>query len=486
MQMSKVTSLPMGLDQKLQKLFATTVFQVAAIVSIMLIGLALRLFRLGEWSFWIDEIFTLRVIETSLATQEGLISLNSYISKVVISALGVSEWNGRIVAAVVGTITIPILFYIVKKQTDFLTAIITAVFLSIAPWHIYWSQNLRFYAFLFLLYTLALVAFFLSFEQKKYRGLYLLAGLILFVLAIQERLFAIFLIPVFFSYLLMLNLLSIEVPALFRLRNLIGVFITAVILFIAYDLFNSNATGNSSDIAVFFEKFIGSPNKSMFRFIISYIYRVNIPIIFLGLIGGIFSIINKNRFGILNFCAAVVPPVALAIASPFVFTVDRYAFVALASWLILSAIAIKETLSHTDTIGKLFIAGVFLLVLTDALSQNFQYYMFQNGSRPDWKTAFAHVENQRTDGDIVYATRPEMGFYYLDQNVLPVDSFVPEDNENANHKSWFVISTSTSSIRPELHTWIKENGILVDSLDVHIPGKIFDMQLYLYDPDYQK
>ena len=486
MQMSKAQSLPMELNQKLPKLFAKTVFQVAAIFSIMLVGLALRLYRLGDWSFWIDEIFTLRVVETSLANQEGLISLNNYISKIVISALGVSEWNGRIVAAIVGTITIPILFYIVKKQTDFVTAAITAVFLSIAPWHIYWSQNLRFYAFLLLLYTLALVAFFLSFEQKKYRGLYLLAGLVLFVLAIQERLFAIFLIPVFFSYLLTLNLLSIEVPALFRLRNLIGVFITAVILFAAYDLFNSSATGNASDIAVFFEKFIGSPNKSMFRFIISYMYRVSIPIIVLGLIGGIYSIISKNRFGILNFCAAVVPPVALTIASPFVFTVDRYAFVALASWIILSAIAIKEAFSHTDKIGQLFVAGVFLLVVTDAFSQNFQYYMFQNGSRPDWETAFALVSEQRSESDIVYATRPEMGFYYLDQDVLPVDTFNLETVTDTSQKSWFVISTSTSSIRPELHTWIKENSILIDTLDVQIPGKVFDMQVYLYDPGYQK
>ncbi|KAA3661568.1 MAG: hypothetical protein DWQ04_16030 [Chloroflexi bacterium] len=482
MQISKKQFPFMNFIQKLSSAAKTQLFQVVTIFTITLLGLAFRLFRLGDWSFWIDEIFSLRSIQSSLEPPLEFFPLSNIITGNVISILGINEWNGRIVPAIVGTITIPILYFIVKKQSDNIVAILSAIFLSVAPWHIYWSQNLRFYTFLLLLYMLALTAFYLSLEQKKIRIIFLILGSILLVLAIQERLFAVLLVPVFFAYLLLLNVLSIELPALFRLRNLIGVFVTAVILFVIYDVVINNANGGSSEIAVFFSKFVGAPNKTAFRFIVSYIYRVSIPMIVLGLIGGIFSIINKDRFGILNLCAALIPPLALTIISPFIFTVDRYAFIALPSWIILSAIAIKEAFFQSEKLAKVFIVGVFLLVITDAFSQNFLYYQFQNGSRPDWKTAFAIIEEQRADTDIIYATRPKMGEYYLDQNVLPVDSFVPKDSLPGNQKSWFVISTSTSAIRPDIYAWIIENGILIETLDVHIPGKVFDMQVYLYDP----
>ena len=472
----------MKIYQRLLNAADTQLFQVVTLFALTLMGLTFRLYRLGDWSFWIDEIFSLDAVQSSMEPPLRFFPISNIITGNVISVLGVNEWNGRIVSAIIGTITIPILYFVVKKQSGHITAMITAIFLTLAPWHIYWSQNLRFYTFLLLLYMLALTAFYISLEQKENRIKFLILASILFFLAIQERLFAVFLIPVFFSYLLLLNILSIEVPALFRLRNLIGVLVTAVFLFIVYILFNNSVTGDSSDIAIFFSKFVGSPNKNAFRFIISYVYRVNIPIIVLGLIGGIFSIIKKDKFGILNLCAALVPPIALTIISPFVFTVDRYAFIALPSWIILSAIAIKEAFFQSDKLAKVFIVGVFILLMTDAISQDFLYYQFQNGSRPDWKTAFAIIDEKSVDTDIVYATRPEMGEYYLDQDVLPLDSYVPEDNLQAKQRSWFVISTSTSAIRPDLHAWIKENGILVETLDVHIPGKVFDMQVFLYDP----
>ena len=108
-------------------------------------GALLRMYKLGEWSFWGDEMFTVGGWEDGFNYSPLRKSLSSALVQMVIAMKGSNEWNARIVPAIFGILTIPLLYFIVKRLFDTPVAILSALLLALSPWHLYWSQNARFY-----------------------------------------------------------------------------------------------------------------------------------------------------------------------------------------------------------------------------------------------------------------------------------------------------------------------------------------------------
>jgi predicted membrane-bound mannosyltransferase len=159
-----------------------------AVFLLTLCAAILRFYKLGEWSFWGDEVFTLGT------KPDGFIrSLSTSLIHAMTSIWGVNEWNARLVPALVGIITIPVIYFITTRLFGSSVGLISSALLAVSTWHIYWSQNVRFYALLLLFYSLALFSFYLALEKN--RPWLLLLSLILFGLAAQERMLALVLIP---------------------------------------------------------------------------------------------------------------------------------------------------------------------------------------------------------------------------------------------------------------------------------------------------
>ena len=78
----------------------------------------LRFYKLGEWSFWYDEIFTLRdisrIFELSLTNQQ----VSRWLIFGVINTLGTSEFSARLVPALVGVLSVPVLYFPTRKMFD--------------------------------------------------------------------------------------------------------------------------------------------------------------------------------------------------------------------------------------------------------------------------------------------------------------------------------------------------------------------------------
>src|SRR6186997_1221347 len=87
---------------------------------ITLFAAALRFYRLGEWSFWIDEIFTINHALSHFSTTELLlknippfrnwIPLSVIMDAQVLKLGGINEWSARLTPAIIGILTIPILY----------------------------------------------------------------------------------------------------------------------------------------------------------------------------------------------------------------------------------------------------------------------------------------------------------------------------------------------------------------------------------------
>ena len=160
----------------------TTTLALAAATAL---GGVLRFYKLGEWSFWIDEVITLRQAEPLDVLDVFQQPAYRALTGSALDLFGVSEWSARMVPALVGVITIPVLYFIARRIFDDRVAMISSFLLAIAPWHIYWSQNARFYTILLLLYTLALFALYIGMEED--RPAYLVIGGRLLFLAARER-----------------------------------------------------------------------------------------------------------------------------------------------------------------------------------------------------------------------------------------------------------------------------------------------------------
>jgi len=129
---------------------------------IILIGFGLRVYQLGNDSFWNDEAGqALAAIQPSIKAMLGItrshamaMPLDYFVSRIT-SQLGFHETVMRFPSAVYGTLTIALYFYLVKQILRFDVALITALLVSLSAQHIYYSQEMRFYSVLTFFFALS-------------------------------------------------------------------------------------------------------------------------------------------------------------------------------------------------------------------------------------------------------------------------------------------------------------------------------------------
>lgn len=463
--------------QLLLRIKSVGLYHYLFLITILLLAGTLRFYRLGEWSFWIDEIYSLRGVQSAVASNQIALPISTLLMSASVRSFGVSEWSMRLAPVLIGLASLPMLYLLVHKLFDRQVALVAMLLLAISPWHLYWSQNARFYTTLLLLYLVALITFYWALEWGKLR--LLIISLILLLLAIQERLFAAFLIPTVICYLCLLNVLPLEKHSYFTFRRLLLAIAIPLLIFALYDTASLVASGQSKTLS-FLVKFIGNPNKSPFRFLASFVYRIGIPTLCLGLAGGLYLILSKKeRIGLYLLISALLPPLLLTMAAPFTFTADRYAFVSLPAWIILSAVAIKTFLNQDTRYGQILALAVPFIVVSDAFTQDTLYYTYQNGNRHNWKSAYAFIETHGHESDIVVAARAQIGKYYLGRPVQGINSVDIEAVRQSTRRTWFVVN---EEVDPDVQQWIDDHSELIQVLDVYIPGNVYGLRLYLFDP----
>jgi 4-amino-4-deoxy-L-arabinose transferase-like glycosyltransferase len=475
--------MTLSFHQRFVESLKQPIVQYTLLALITLLAGVLRFYRLGEWSFWIDEVWS---VEESLAldfSESGLVKLHSLFPLLLKPALvsqGVNEWSARLVPVLVGILTIPILYLIVKRMVGARTAILSALLLTVAPWHIYWSQNARYYTLLLLLYTLSLFIFYWGLEKDQFR--YLALSVLLWAVAIVVHPTAIILVCVIVVYLLLLKLLPFSEPPGFRLKNLLP-FLLLPLFYGAFDLVRAASmdtvpTAGESDWRITFilaHFFAGKLSLHALRLLLGVIFYLGIPLTCMSLLGGLYLLLKKNRSALLLSLGALVPLLMLLVPV----SQTRYVFLALPCWIILGALAVTHIFTHTEKQQWVLALGLLIILVADPIVQDLQYFKYQNGHRWNWKDAFAMVEARKEEGDLVVTTWPELGTYYLQEDVIPMYQTDPEAVVQHNKRVWFV---DDGWINPNLYDWLEKNAQLIDILDVHLPGKVYPMRVYLYDP----
>jgi mannosyltransferase len=458
---------------QLQVFISSMLGEFSLLAGITLVAAVLRFYKLGQWSFWGDEIFSVGFQEDGFNYSFLRRSLAGGLIHLATTTLGTSEWSARLFPALIGMISIPVLYFPIKRLFGASVAMLASGLLAVSPWHLYWSQNARFYSLLLLFYSLAL--FYLAIGIEEDRPWYLLLSVIFLGLAARERLVALFFIPVVLSYLFLLKILSFDNPLRHRLRYLLLPSTLGVVLSLFFVL---PYVRNMNQWLVNF----GGPNNSPFWVLAGTVYYVSLPVVCMGAVGAVYFLLNKNRAVLLISVSAAIPLILMAGIALFHYSANRYLFITLTSWTLLGALSVKELFAHLKGHLRIFPAGLVCLLFIALIKEDFLYFQYQNGNRPDWKAAFAFVQSHKEPGEIVLSANRALGDYYSQEKTKALDTFDIDNIKESGVKVWIVDDWGAKDINPDTIRWVEENTGLVAIYDVWVEARNFSMRVYLYDP----
>lgn len=447
------------------------------LLGITLAALGLRLFRLGEWSFWGDEMIT---VNRALALADLPLwrwAPSLVLTRLAIDWLGVTEWAARLPAALAGTATVPLLYWLGRRMLSERAALAGAAILAVSPWHLYWSQNARFYAFLLLFYTLALGLFYLGLERDRIP--LLAASLVFLGLAAMERLLALFLVPTLGLYVLLLWRGGwFSRPTGWRWRNLLvyaapGV-LPAALLVASVPAVQDPATWQRSFAWV---------NNHPFWVLAGAAYYIGLPVLLFALAGGVERVKSRDRAGLLLTLSALAPLAGTALVAMVQYSANRYAFVSLTAWVLLAGVAVEGLWRVARARAGVLFAGAAIAILFGVLlAENVLYYGVQNGNRDDWKGAFQYVQQRRQPGDAVVSANRVLADYYFGEGTIGLKTADLTRFEAEGRRAWFVVDMTAKDRWPDQVRWVLRNARLMATFDVHFLARTFEMRVYLYAP----
>ncbi len=122
---------------------------------IILIGTFLRLYQLGSNSLWFDEAISVWFANESpgnIILKQTSADVHPPLYYILLSlwlsVFGNGEFDVRLLSAIFGILSIPLLYLIVKNLFGNIPALISALILAMSPFHIYYSQEARMYTIL--------------------------------------------------------------------------------------------------------------------------------------------------------------------------------------------------------------------------------------------------------------------------------------------------------------------------------------------------
>ena len=451
--------------------------QLVLLTGVTLLAVVLRFYKLGEWSFWVDEISMIgRAVDfpnIPLFSRSATLAVMHYF----LNWSGVDEWSARLIPSLIGMISIPVLYFPIRKIFDPWVALISVLLLAVSPWHLYWSQNARFYTSLLLFFNLSLLFFYLGMEKD--RLWYLILSICFLGLAFFERHIALFLGPVMVGYLVLLKLLSFELPVGLRFRN-IGVLSLPVLVcapIAAPAFFNMTVD--------FVESYAELAQNSPFWTLAGSLYYIGIPTLIAGCLGLVFLYLQKNRAFLILGLGALIPMAATFVLSFFTYTANRYIFISLVCWLVLAAVGAAELIKQSQGTVRFLAAGMLLVLFFVPMSENTLYYQYQNGNRANWRAAVELVKQRKEDGDRVVSSKRAIAEYYLGEHVTSYNFVDLPDLDKSQTKVWFIVDNSGEVADPKFTQWIRRNATLVEVFDTHVEARNFRMRVYRYDPGMQ-
>ncbi len=376
-----------------------------------ILGLALvvacsRLFHLGRWSFWYDEVVTVTDAYHGVERGELHNPLGYLLLRLAVEGLGRGdELAWRLLPAVAGFLSVPVAYWALRPLADRRRAACAALVLAASSWGLYWSQNARFYA-LAELASLAGAGVLVRGVLRS-RPLVALGGLALLALAASLHLSAALVLGALcaaHALLLFVSRRSLEAAT----RRLIvrSLLVAAVLALVGSPWVLS--AWRTYLVSKPVPPGIAAKLGSLAHFYASFGFFVTPLLGTAFLAGAVVAWREGTASARLPVLVVIVGVLSASLASLFGRVTAQYAFCFL-PWIALVACAplgiFAQALARR--------AWIALLVLP-ALADQALYFGARHGDRPRWREAIEYVWQQRSGGDLVATMAAPIAEYYLD------------------------------------------------------------------------
>jgi mannosyltransferase len=412
---------------------------------ILLAALALgliRFWRLARWSLWFDEAATWTDAHGPLDSPEIGNPLGYRAIAWTVRLLGgvPDEFALRFLPAVAGCLSIGLAYWAFRPAAGRLRAAAVALLLAASSWHVYWSQNARFYT---LAQAVSLVGAGFLVRGLWRRKLSLSAlGFAAAAAAAALHPSAALLLPAFVFAPILLRLLpraAEDLPDLRAGAALLLLLALALLLRIEWawrTILNHVGQKPQSDPA---------------HFLLTTGFYVTPLIGTAAVVGAVVAYLRRDAFHL--FAAIVLALVLLSalLVSFFARVSAQYVFVALPWFALLACVPLAPRDPAETGLPGARAAWLLLLVLP-ALANVGLYFTVRKGERPQWREAYEYVWNRREEGDLVLGMEASVGEYYLNPlredlrrtvRVAWLDRYRAHEPERwAEHarRTWYVVN----------------------------------------------
>jgi len=201
---------------------------------ILFVGAVLRFYKVDFQSLWIDEVLsmndanpatTLSETNKSVLFWEAMPPLYFVILKYILTLFGYTTLIARLLSAVIGVVGIYAMYLLGKEMYNKRCGLLCASIVCINIYHIFYSQEVRPYGFLFLFTTLAYYRLIIFIKKRSYKNAFLYA---LFAgLSVNFHFFG--LLPIFSQYLILLFFILKE-PKQLKIKLFLYSFFAGIII----------------------------------------------------------------------------------------------------------------------------------------------------------------------------------------------------------------------------------------------------------------
>ncbi|MFA4825943.1 MAG: glycosyltransferase family 39 protein [Methanoregula sp.] len=444
---------------------------VESLVVLTVIGFFLRFYNLGFNSLWLDEASTNTFAVMSVsgiwqATAGGEFNppLFYWLEHFML-VFGNNELILRFIPALLGVLTIPLIYFAGKEFMDRNVGIIAAAAFAFSPFLIFYSQEARAYSMMLFFVAFALVFYFKALKTNDLKN-WALFG-ILSALAFWSHFYSFVIIASLILYALFLQIGNFQK----NLQNLKMIAVSIVLfvvlcfplILLAIQLFASR-TSTAPAFGIQGLGIISETFKQLSGF--SDISMVFLLILFI--IGIIQAFLTDKNKGIFLVALTILTFVISFILSYKMPMVPRYLIFFNTVFFIGVAISYKMFYRIINNRGVVY-GFMAVLVLISVTTPFFMSY-YSGYSKEDWRGFSGQIQQMTKPGDLVvvvpgYVSQP-LNYYYSNASDQTFEFGVSTardlDAINAgkgNNSAYFVVTGDISAANPDgdAIAWLKEN-----------------------------
>ena len=392
------------------------------LIFLTITGLILRIWHIGDISFWFDEILTSEFSRQSLS---GIANMSKdtvnpptfYLIEHAMLYFGAGETILRLVPALVGTCTIPVFYVLGREFNNRKTGIIAATLLTFSSFHIYYSQEARPYTLLLFCFSLALLFYFQALRTDT-KGTWMLFG-VFSALACWMH---------FFGFIMVLPLFILALFFKFRsgktgIMDLRPVILAGAICFL-FSLPMLLVSLHTLISKVAQDESWGVRGITMLSAMIRDVfgqYYVGVIILSLLLLLGLIQMFYHDREKFLLITVAVTLPLLITVVLSYrMAIVSRYLIGLLPFFFLGISYSFNSVHRRLSTVRLSCV--VILLLIALSIPSLYLYYSEDSKYGHDWKGFSPELHNLTGTGDII--------LIYPGYHIIPLNYYYPNGTDN--------------------------------------------------------